>query len=48
VGGTDTAYALAASRASRLLRTERAAMWSRRAGGGVLIASGVATAVARS
>jgi len=48
VGGTDTAYALAASRASRLLRTKRAAMWSKRAGGGVLIASGIATAAARS
>lgn len=48
VGGTDTAYALAASRASQVLRTQRAATWSKRAGGGVLIASGIATAVARS
>ena len=48
VGGTDTAYALAASRASKVLRTKRAAMWAKRAGGGVLIASGVATAAARS
>ncbi len=48
VGGTDTAYALAASRASRLLRTNCAAMWAKRAGGSVLIASGVATAAARS
>ncbi len=48
VDGTDTAYALAASRASKVLRTKRAAMWAKRAGGGVLIASGVATAAARS
>jgi len=46
VGTTDTAYALAASRASRLLRSRKAALWSRRAGGGVLIAAGVATAAA--
>ncbi len=46
VGVTDTAYALAAARASRLLRSPRARLWSRRAGGGVLIAAGVATAVA--
>jgi threonine/homoserine/homoserine lactone efflux protein len=44
VGGTDTAYALAASRAAWLLRAPRAATWAKRAGGGVLIASGVATA----
>jgi threonine/homoserine/homoserine lactone efflux protein len=41
---TDTAYALAASRASHLLKSRRATLWSRRAGGGVLIAAGVATA----
>nr|MEA2797714.1 hypothetical protein [Phenylobacterium sp.] len=46
VGATDTAYALAAARASHLLRSPRAALWSRRAGGGVLIAAGVATAAA--
>jgi threonine/homoserine/homoserine lactone efflux protein len=46
VGTTDTAYAPAASRASHLLRSRRAALWSRRAGGGVLIAAGVATAAA--
>ncbi|HEY8004845.1 MAG TPA: LysE family translocator [Phenylobacterium sp.] len=46
VGATDTAYALAAARASRLLKGPRAARWSRRAGGGVLIAAGVATAAA--
>jgi len=48
VGATDTAYALAASRAARVLRTPGAMIWSRRAGGGVLIAAGVATAAARS
>ena len=47
VGLTDTAYALAASRAARLLATPRAALWSRRAGGGALIASGLATAATR-
>ncbi len=47
VGLTDTAYALAAARAARLLATPRAVLWSRRAGGGVLIASGVATAAGR-
>ena len=46
VGVTDTAYALAAARASRLLKSPRATLWSRRAGGGVLIAAGVATAAA--
>ena len=48
-GTTDTAYALAATRASRLLKSRRARLWSRRAGGGVLIAAGLATAaVSRS
>ncbi len=46
VGLTDTAYALAASRAAGALRSPRAQLWSRRAGGGVLIAAGVATAAA--
>jgi threonine/homoserine/homoserine lactone efflux protein len=46
VGATDTAYALAAARASHLLKSPRATLWSRRAGGGVLIAAGVATAAA--
>jgi threonine/homoserine/homoserine lactone efflux protein len=46
VGATDTLYALAASRASHLLKSSRATLWSRRAGGGVLIAAGVATAAA--
>ncbi len=47
VGATDTAYALAASGASRLLRSPRASTWMRRAGGGALIAAGTATALAR-
>jgi len=46
VGATDTGYALAAARASHLLRGPRATLWSRRAGGGVLIAAGLATAAA--
>ena len=46
VGTTDTLYALAAARASHLLKSPSATLWSRRAGGGVLIAAGVATAAA--
>jgi threonine/homoserine/homoserine lactone efflux protein len=45
---SDTIYALLASRASAWLRRPRTALWSRRAGGGVLIASGIATAATRS
>ena len=48
VAGTDTLYALAAARAARLLKGRRAALWSRRTAGGVLIAAGVATATART
>jgi threonine/homoserine/homoserine lactone efflux protein len=48
VGLTDTGYALAASRASRFLRGPKAMLWSKRAGGGALIAAGVATAAARA
>jgi len=48
VGTTDTAYALAASRAAQLLRRPGALRWSKRASGGVLIAAGVATAAAQS
>jgi threonine/homoserine/homoserine lactone efflux protein len=47
-GTTDTAYALVASHASALLRKPAAMLWSKRAGGGVLIAAGVATAAART
>jgi threonine/homoserine/homoserine lactone efflux protein len=47
VGCTDASYALIASRASHLLKRPRAALWSKRAGGGVLIAAGIATAAAR-
>jgi threonine/homoserine/homoserine lactone efflux protein len=42
---TDTLYALAASGAARLLSRPSAALWMKRAGGGVLIAAGAATAV---
>ncbi len=47
VAGTDAAYALAAARASNWLRGPRTSLWSKRAGGGILIASGMATAAAR-
>src|SRR5580693_5133331 len=46
VGATDTLYALAATRASRLLKRPGTTRWSKRVGGGVLIAAGVATAAA--
>jgi threonine/homoserine/homoserine lactone efflux protein len=48
LGLTDTLYALAASSAARLLRRPSAALWMKRAGGGVLIAAGAATAVSRT
>ena len=48
LGCTDTIYALAAARMSQLLGRPDAARWSKRAGGGVLVAAGVATAVARN
>lgn len=48
VGTTDTAYALIASQAAGLLRKPKALLWSKRAGGGALIAAGVATAASRS
>ena len=48
VGCTDTAYALIASQAARLLRRPKAMMWSKRASGGVLIAAGVATAAVQT
>jgi threonine/homoserine/homoserine lactone efflux protein len=47
VGCTDTLYALAATRASRLLKRPGTTFWSKRVGGGVLIAAGVATAAAQ-
>ncbi len=47
VGVTDTFYALGASRMAGSLRGSRATLWSRRAGGGALIAAGVAAAAAR-
>src|SRR3984957_1335665 len=48
VGCTDTAYALIASHAARLLRRPKAMLWSKRASGGVLIAAGVATAAVQN
>ena len=44
VATTDAVYALAAARAACSLRGPRTTLWSKRAGGGVLIASGIATA----
>ncbi|HEY0627169.1 MAG TPA: LysE family translocator [Allosphingosinicella sp.] len=44
---TDTIYALTAARASGLLRRDAARRWAQRAGGGVLVAAGVATAALR-
>ncbi|MDP9103122.1 MAG: LysE family translocator [Pseudomonadota bacterium] len=48
VATTDTLYALAASRASNFLRRPKTMLWTKRAGGGVLIAAGVATAAAKA
>ena len=48
VGCTDTAYALIASQAARFLRRPGAMLWSKRAGGGALIAAGVATAAVQT
>jgi threonine/homoserine/homoserine lactone efflux protein len=48
VACTDTAYALIASHAASFLRRPKAMLWSKRAGGGVLIAAGVATAAAQT
>ena len=48
VGCTDTAYALIASHAARFLRRPGAMRWSKRAGGGALIAAGVATAAVQN
>jgi threonine/homoserine/homoserine lactone efflux protein len=45
---TDSSYALVASHAAQLLRRPGAMLWSKRAGGGVLIAAGVATAAAKT
>ncbi len=44
---TDTLYALMASGASTSLRRPRFRMWAQRAGGGALIAAGLATATLR-
>ena len=47
VASTDTLYAFAAARAAYVLRRPRAIVWSRRVGGGALVAAGIATAAAR-
>ncbi len=44
---TDTLYALIASRASGLMRGPRFRRWTQRAGGGVLVTAGLATAAMR-
>ncbi len=44
---TDTLYALTASRASGLVRGARFRRWAQRAGGGVLVTAGIATAAMR-
>jgi len=44
VGITDTLYGLLASRAAHLLRSENGVIWSRIAGGTVMIAAGILTA----
>lgn len=44
---TDSLYALAASRASGLVRDARFRRWTQRAGGGALITAGLATAAMR-
>lgn len=45
---SDGLYALGASKARRLLRTPKAQLWTKRAGGGALIAAGTATALSRN
>lgn len=44
---TDTGYALTATRAARLIARPERRRWLERAGGGVLIAAGIATAAIR-
>lgn len=44
---TDTLYALSASHAAQMLRSDRAKRWSQRAGGGVLVTAGLAMAAIR-
>jgi threonine/homoserine/homoserine lactone efflux protein len=48
VACSDAVYALLASRASGLFRSPSYATWSRRLGGGVMVAAGAATAAAKS
>lgn len=44
---TDTLYALSASHAAQLFRSDRAKRWSQQAGGGVLISAGLAMTAMR-
>jgi threonine/homoserine/homoserine lactone efflux protein len=44
---TDISYAIAAARASQILRRPRTLMWAKGFGGGVLVASGLVTAAVR-
>jgi threonine/homoserine/homoserine lactone efflux protein len=44
---TDTLYALSASRAAQMLRSDQAKIWSQRAGGGVLVTAGLAMTALR-
>jgi threonine/homoserine/homoserine lactone efflux protein len=44
---TDTLYALSASRAALLLRSDQAKIWSQRAGGGMLVTAGLTMAALR-
>jgi threonine/homoserine/homoserine lactone efflux protein len=48
IATTDSCYALVAAQAATFLRRPRTLLWSKRAGGGVLIAAGVATAAAKA
>lgn len=44
---TDSLYALAAARASGIFARTQVRKWAQRAGGGVLVAAGLATAMIR-
>ncbi len=44
---TDTLYALGASHAGRVIKSDKAKKWSQRIGGGTIMAAGVATAMMR-
>ena len=48
VAATDSMYALGAARVRGMLSTSKARLWTKRAGGGALIAAGTATALSRA